>query len=146
MIYVLCGIPASGKTTLAKYLSEKFNAKIHSWDDIDGANSNPDSINTTRAKWIENIKKDLDIGNNVICDGMNILSEKRVCLINEFKNYNCPKILYVMTTPLEECIKRNAQRIGQARLPNFVLEQSQEIYEPPSYSEGWDEIYMVNWR
>ena len=34
MIYVFCGIPASGKTTLSQQLAQQHNAKLYCYDEF----------------------------------------------------------------------------------------------------------------
>ena len=53
---------------------------------------------------------------------------------------SCRKIIIVMTTSLDECLRRNANR--KARLPDFLLRSLHETFQFPTLDEGWDEILI----
>lgn len=142
-IHILSGPPGSGKTTYGKQLASQHNTTLHSWDDIPGANTTPAKIPEVRAQWLANIKQDLESGKDVVIDGTNLYVKERVRLFNELKDFQGPKILYVFTTPLDLCLKRNAQREGRARIPDFVITQSHEYYQAPTLDEGWDQIITI---
>lgn len=144
MIRVLCGIPASGKTTLGRELKEKYNAKLHSYDDVEDANDIAVcSMEEVYSRWMAGIKADINNGYDVICDSTNLTVKQRAKLLNHLKGFDTRKRLYIVNTPVEECLSRNSQR-KTGRLPDFVITQSQEMYEHPSYAEGWNEIIFIN--
>lgn len=139
-LYVVCGIPASGKTTLAKTLAEQHNANVHSIDDISGSWGTPDIDGRFRRQWMENIKANLRNGKSVVCDSLALDSLSRKWILDQVSGFECKRILVVKVVPLEICLQRNARR--EARLPDFVLEQAARRLEPPTPDEGWDEIYI----
>lgn len=132
----MCGIPASGKTTLSKQLKKENNAVLHCFDDLEGSHSFSKYLQVRANMWDEIIKELLS-GNNVICDDTHHKKQWRINLLNTI-NTPCKKVLVVMTTPLEECLKRNINR--EARLPNFILHDIYNNFEVPTLDEGWDEI------
>lgn len=140
-IYILCGIPASGKSTFAKELSECCNAKLYCYDDLPNAH-NPRQKDLIHAKMWTAIVDDLHNGFNVVCDDLHTKKQWRLNILNAISEVDCKKILVVMNTPLEICLYRNTNR--QARLPDIVLYDLYDKYEPPDISEGWDEIKVVN--
>ena len=129
------GIPASGKTTQAKKLAEKYNAKIHSYDDIVDISD----IFGTNKRWIENMRKDLIKGYSVICDSTNLTRKSREWILSQI-DFPCEKTLVVMVIPVSECLKRNADREGKVE-EQRILDAS-KIIESPSEKERWDEIYV----
>lgn len=136
MLYVLCGIPASGKTTLSKQLSSQYNAKLYCYDEFIKLYKKHD-----RHEYLYNlIANDLAVGHNIVLDDLHTRFEWRKTLLDAIKDIPCKKILIIMTTPLEECIRRNAQRQGSSRLPEFIIYHLNKEYQPPSLDEGWDEI------
>ena len=139
-LYLLSGIPASGKTTLAHQLAEQHNATVHSYDELPGANTKASMDGSVKQAWLVSIREDLHGGNSVICDGLNLTVAERKELLSYVADIPCKKILYVKIVPLETCLQRNRER--QARLPDFVVEQSAERMEPPTKDEGWDTIYL----
>lgn len=87
------------------------------------------------------IAKDLRSGLTVICDDLNTRVKWRQGLLTTISNIDCKKVLVVMNTPLDECIKRNTNR--KERLSDFIVIRTYERYEPPTLDEGWDEIIYV---
>lgn len=139
-LYLLSGIPGSGKTTLAHQLAEQHNAIVHSYDELPGANTKASMDGSVKQAWLASIREDLQAEKSVICDGLNLTVAERKELLSYVADIPCEKILVVKIVPLETCLQRNRER--QARLPDFVVEQSAERMEPPTKDEGWDAIYL----
>jgi hypothetical protein len=61
-----------------------------------------------------------------------------------------------MESKLHECIERNNNRTGSARIPPMAIAATSNKLQIPSYDEGFDELYFVkndgktmtieNWR
>ena len=47
-----------------------------------------------------------------------------------------------MDVPLEECLKRNAQR--PRTLPRYVVERIYKNLQKPTLDEGWDKIITTS--
>lgn len=139
-IYLISGIPGSGKTTLAYQLADQHNATVHSYDAMPGANTKASMDGSVKQAWLKAIREDLHGGNSVICDGLNLTVAERKEFLSTFADIPCKKVLYVKIVPLETCLQRNRER--EARLPDFVVEQSAERMEAPTKDEGWDAIYL----
>ena len=139
-IFLISGIPGSGKTTLAHQLAEQHNATVHSYDALPEANTKDSMDGSVKQAWLQAIREDLETGKSVICDGLNLTVAERKELLAEFSDTTCKKVLYVKIVPLETCLQRNRER--EARLPDFVVEQSAQRMEAPTNDEGWDKIYV----
>lgn len=139
-VYVLSGIPGSGKTTLAHQLAEQHNSTVHSYDDLPGSNTRASMDGSVKQTWLVSIREDLQAGKSVICDGLNLTVAERKELLSYVADVPCEKILVVKIVPLETCLQRNRER--KARLPDFVVEQSAQKMEAPTKDEGWDAIYL----
>lgn len=144
-LFVLCGLPASGKSTYAKKLAEVHNANIHSSDEIReelSGDVNNQNINELVFKTLHNrIKEDLKNGKSCIYDATNINYKRRMGFLNELNKIPCEKICYLVATPYEECLKNNANR--DRKVPEEVIERMYRNIDVPYYYEGWDRVEAI---
>ena len=141
----LVGLPASGKSTIAKELSVKENAIIHSSDNLREelfGNVNECSKNNELFQELHRrIKQDLKASKNVIYDATNISYKKRKAFLEELKKINCQKICYLIATPYELCLKQNLTR--ERKVPEHVIKKMYLSFYIPQYYEGFNEINIV---
>ena len=109
-LYLLSGIPASGKTTLAHQLAEQHNATVHSYDELPGANTKASMDGSLKQTWLQTIHADLQNGKSVICDGLNLTVAERKELLSYVADVPCEKVLHMKVVPLEVCLQRNRER------------------------------------
>lgn len=128
-LYLFCGSPGSGKTTISKQMAEQYNAERISFDE---------RHYIRHTDMILPIVEALTDGKNVIADSVFSHVKQRTAILDAVQDIQCKKVLVYMTTPLDECLRRNANR--KNRLPDFVVESFYQTFEPPTLSEGWDEI------
>lgn len=131
-LYLFCGSPGSGKTTLSKQMAEQYDAERISFDE---------RHYLRHTDMIPPILEALTDGKNVVADSVFAYTKQRTAILDAVKDIPCRKILVHMDTPLEECLRRNANR--KKRLPAFVVESFYESFEPPTLAEGWDEIIVI---
>ena len=141
MIYILCGMPASGKTTYSQQLAKQLNAKLYCYDDIPQS-SNPKKFEMLHKQMWANILNDLQQGFDVVCDDLHTTKKQRADILNAVKNAECEKVLIVLNTPLEICLERNRNR--KRRLPDFVVTSIHKTFERPTLNEGWDKIITTS--
>lgn len=140
MLYVLSGLPGSGKTTQAIKLATELNAAVHHFDDIPGANGKDTSRQAYSEFW-RRIREDLSGGRTVVADGIHTTKVLRRNLLNAVADIDCKKVLIVMDTPLEECFRRNAAR--EKAVSKLCILAIHAHQEAPTIDEGWDEIKEV---
>lgn len=128
-LYLFCGSPGSGKTTISKQMAEQYNAERISFDE---------RHYIRHTDMILPIVEALTDGKNVIADSVFSHVKQRTAILDAVQDIQCKKVLVYMTTPLDECLRRNANR--KNRLPDFVVESFYNSFEPPTLAEGWDEI------
>ena len=133
----MCGIPGSGKTTLATQLSQEYDLALYSYDYL--RNNRRPEWGCISAYLLELVIQSLLDNQSVIVDDMYITKESRQKLLSAISDIECKKTLIVLQTPLELCIERDRTRtshnLGKPIVCNF-----NKKYEPPSLEEGWDEI------
>ena len=131
-ITLFCGAPGSGKTTLSKQMAEEHGVDRLSFDEIGCYR---------HCELIQPINATLRTGKSVIVDSVFTRIEWRKMILKSISDIPCKKLVVFMNTPLEECIRRNAQR--QHPLPDFIVSSIHHSFEPPTLDEGWDEIIII---
>ncbi len=143
-LIMLVGLPASGKSTLAKELSEKYDATIHSSDtlrkrllgDENNQNDNGKLFNVLHNE----IKMHLKNGISTIYDATNINYKRRKAFLSELKNIECKKICIVVATPYQKCLANNKTR--ERNIPEDVIRRMYMNWTTPYWYEGWDDIQI----
>ena len=141
-LFCLVGLPASGKSTYAKELSEQYNAKIHSSDalreelfgDVNAVSKENNDILFT--ELYKRVKKDLRNGNNVVYDATNVNKRNRLAFLKFISGVECEKICVLVALPYHLCLTRNLQR--EKSVPADVIERMYKHFQPPNEKEGWD--------
>ena len=147
-VYIMCGIPGSGKSTwISNNLDE--NIKIISRDIIRyklGYVDNPDEkvvLNKEQENHVTQIEYELintylSNGESIVIDDINS-GKYRNKLINELRKYNVHIIGVNLITPLEICIKRRNNQIN----PN-ILSRIQKRLTPITKEEVDELIKVIN--
>lgn len=141
-LYVLFGLPASGKTTLAHRFELERGCKIHCYDDLYETVKDNHTYSEINGTWVHDIRSDLLAGHDVVCDGMCTQSHLRTWLLEQLSDIPCHKTLIAIITPIETCIERNSKREGISKVPQQVIEIAAKYMQPPTKDEGWDEIIV----
>jgi len=144
---LLCGLPASGKSTYTKKLQEK-GYKIHSSDAIREELYGDASIVEDHAKVFDilhsRLIKDLVDGLDVVFDATNISYKKRMGFLQKVKKVklNVECIAVYFATPYEDCLKNNNKR--ERLVPEHVIKNMYlNLYIPQLY-EGFDKVEIVH--
>lgn len=144
-LYMLIGLPGSGKSFYAKSLSEKTGAIIHSSDAIreELLGSEEDQSESTKVFELLHcrVKKDLGDGRDVIYDATNINSKRRRAFLQELIKYDCKKIAIFIATPYEKCLERNNTR--NRKVPEHVIKRMYMSFNVPCTQEGFDEVRVI---
>ena len=118
---LICGIPNAGKTTY----SQRYSDVIH-FDEVSGGRRRRQIV-------VEMVEK-----NPSVCvEGVYKTVNERIALVNASSKHN---ICIWITTPIDVCIDREIN--GRNRSVHMV-QWAYEGFEPPTYDEGWDEIYIL---
>ena len=131
---LLIGIPGSGKSTF-------FQRKLAA----DHVRVNLDTLKT-RNREARLIDACFGEGKSFCVDNTNLTREERAKYIAKAKANGWQVIGYFMKSVVKDCIARNEQRDGDARLPARAVAAMSNRMELPSWDEGFDELYFVEIR
>jgi O-phosphoseryl-tRNA(Sec) kinase len=143
-LLVLCGIPASGKTTLAKQLvttlRSDYNVELVStdyWrDDVYYSDFKPENERKVRAIALQRTKELLSTGHSVVHDDSNYYESMRHDLYNLAAEQGCAFGVIHVATPINVALRWNLLR-DQA-VPTGVVEQISERFDIPGLKYSWD--------
>jgi len=143
ILYMMCGLVGSGKSSYAERLSKIDNCIIHASDKIreEMGDINDQSKNEqVFAILHRRIKEDLKNGKNVIYDATNLNRRKRMAFLRELKSTPCHKVCVLMATPYEICVAQNNKR--ERNVPVEVIWNMVLRFQMPSTHEGFDEVIV----
>ncbi len=128
---IFTGVQGSGKTTFYK---ERFGA-THVHISLD--------IVKTRHRERELLAACLREGRPFVIDNTNPLAAVRAPYIAAARAAGFRVTGYYFEIPLQEALRRNAQRAGTARIPPPGVIGTFRRIEPPTLAEGFDELFTV---
>jgi predicted kinase len=135
-LVILVGLQASGKTS---FYRERFSpTHVHISKDNFRNNKNP----TRRQMTL--VAESLGEGRSVVVDNTNPTPGDRVPLIELGHSLGAEVIGYYFESKLSDCLARNEQREGKARVPEVALRTTLGKLQRPSYAEGFDRLYHVS--
>lgn len=148
-LFILIGIPCSGKSTYAKKFLYKTNTIVISSDEIRKELTGTYKYSPEHNEIVFEIAKSriyaaLSDGYDVIWDATNIYKKYRKDFIKIGKVTNAELIAIVFNIPLQVCLNRNAQRNHDTKLPNTVIRKMATVNFNISISEGFSEIIFKN--
>ena len=123
MLTLICGIPNAGKTTY----SQKFENVIH-LDDVQCEKGQSHIMKV--CSIVKNTNDD------VCVEGIFLVSHQRKNLVRAAGDRH--KKCIWLDTSLDECLNRENRGRNSC-----IIKNSCELFEPPTYDEGWDEIEII---
>ena len=123
MLTLICGIPNSGKTTYSK----KFENVVHL-----------DEVEPVNGSYTEGVRVLVSETLGDICvEGLYCTSRDRKKLLDKYHGERT-KCIWI-DTPLDVCISREDRDRATVLIRNCA-----QIFEPPAYDEGWNEIQVIH--
>lgn len=150
MLIMLCGLPGSGKSHYGKILANKNGWEYVSRDEVRY------EFVTDQAHYFDHEKEvykefcnriDMHLLNDktVIADATHLNKPSRDKLLNTLTSKIDKRILIMMTTPFEVCMKRNSARVGITRVPDSQMYAMKHRFKKPNLVvENFDKILYVN--
>lgn len=143
-LLVLCGIPASGKTTLAeqlvKALHSDYDVELVStdyWRDaVYYSEFKPENERIVRANALQKTRELLSGGHSVVHDDSNYYASMRHELYSLATEQGCAFGVIHISTPANVALKWNLQR--SQPVPTEVVHQISERFDVPGSKYSWD--------
>lgn len=143
-LFMMIGIPASGKTSLAEQIAKSEDAEIVSSDNIRKELYGDENIQGDNNKVFrilqDRVVKGLKANKNMIYDATNISYKTRMAFLQRIKKIEVEKVAIMVATPYEQCLIRNSQR--ERQVPEEVIKRMYCNFYVPQYFEGWDDIQI----
>lgn len=142
-LYMMVGLPASGKSTIAKQIAESEKAIVVSSDELRKELLGDINDQSQNARIFEEVEKRIKDGlqrGNVVYDACNINYKKRRAFLQRLNKMEVEKIAVLVATPYEECLERNAQR--ERKVPEEVIKRMYYSFYIPQKYEGFDFVYI----
>ncbi len=149
--YLLCGVPASGKSTYRNKALMDFD--IHSTDDLldrialaeaqTYSEVFSDNIEKVEKLFWQNLKDAIDENRDIAVDRTNISKKSRKRILDLLPDeYEATAVIF--TTPeWDELTKRLNSRPGKT-IPEKVVKQMIDNYQRPTLDEGFRHIIEIN--
>ena len=147
-LYLMCGVPGSGKTFWAKYFCN--NAVHVSRDVIRFSIVKPDEEYFSHEKevfrtFVKSIVELMNDGYDVIADATHLNQFSRRKLTQAIDMYMTQyEIIYIaFNVSADTCVTRNANRTGRANVPENVIRNMCRDYRAPSLEEDERVIEVI---
>ena len=148
-LYLMMGVPGSGKSTFLKQYVNKKNSIIISRDEIrfsllkEGEQYFSHEKEVLKIFW-QRINTSLAENKNVFVDQTSLTPNSRKYLLNHVKGYTYANLIWI-NEPLEVCLERNELRKNtKAYVPVDVIINMNNQLIPPSLEEGFKKIFIYN--
>ncbi|MDO8498830.1 MAG: ATP-binding protein [bacterium] len=145
VLYILCGLPYSGKTTLTRELVKRFGFKVVSMDNVMGEKGY-DPVTMTQEDWnevysegYERLKEFLRESSSIILDIGNLKKSERQTARDIAQSLGVDYKLIYINTPLEEIKRRrseNQQTKERGHLEDETMNSALKMWEEPATNEN----------
>jgi len=134
-LVIFVGLQAAGKSTF--YQTHFLETHTLVSKDRFRNNKNPNRRQT------QLIQAALEAGRSLVVDNTNPTVAERRSLIDLGQLYGAKIIGYYFTSQVHQCLERNRQRLGKARVPDVAIYATLRKLTPPAYAEGFHKLFYV---
>ena len=143
-LFMMVGIPSSGKSYIREKIAERENAIIFSSDIVRAKLNMDPSKDDQNIKLFdlmyEMIKEELSKGNNVLLDSTNTYRKYRKPFLQSLDE-DVEVIGVLMMRQIENCLAANENR--ENRIDESVIRHMYEEYDLPLYEDGFDRFEII---
>jgi predicted kinase len=134
-LVILVGLPGAGKSTFYRQRFEATHVLVSK--DLLKSHRRPAD------RQGELIAEALAQGRNVVLDNTNAGLAERAPVIALARAAGARVVAYYFDCPPKDCLARNQQREGVAKVPNIAIFTTAKRLVRPLRAEGFDEIHRV---
>jgi predicted kinase len=134
-LILFIGLQASGKSTF-------FHKHFAATHELVSKDLMPNNKNCTR-RQAQLVEAALQAGHSVVVDNTNPTVEDRAALIGLGKLYGAQILGYYFESKVRDCLERNQQRSGKARVPDVAIYATIKKLVRPTYAEGFHQLFYV---
>jgi predicted kinase len=134
-IVVFVGLQGSGKSSF-------YRARFAGSHELVSKDLFPHNRNPARRQR-QLVEQALAAGHPVVVDNTNAMLVERTDLIALARTFGAEVVGYYFESRLTDCLERNRQRQGKARVPDIALYATRKRLCLPSLSEGFDRLQYV---
>ena len=143
-LFMMVGVPASGKSYVSETIAKRENAIIYSSDivrkKLDMDPSNDDANIRLFDIMYDMIREELKNGNNVVLDSTNTYRKYRKPFLQSLtEETEVTGVLLIRQ--IENCLKANQSR--ENSIDESVIRMMYEQYDIPLYEDGFDRFEII---
>ncbi len=131
-LIVFCGLQGAGKSS---FYAAHF-AQTHVRINLD--------MLRTRRREAAIFNACLSVGQRVVIDNTNVTRKERQRYLEPGLAAHFRPVAYYFDVPFETCAKRNAERLGRAKVPEKGLRAMQRQLQPPGFDEGFVDVFKID--
>ncbi|WP_422931108.1 AAA family ATPase [Singulisphaera sp. PoT] len=135
-VVLFVGLQGSGKSTFFRRTFASTHVLVSK--DLLRNNRRP------QRRQMQLLEEALDQGLSVVVDNTNPTVEVRAPIIELARNHGAAVVGYYFAAPIADCLARNGDRSGKARVPEAALYITQKRLQVPTMNEGFDRLVRVN--
>jgi predicted kinase len=149
-LYVLIGLPGSGKSTWARENAAHLRAVVVGSDEVrrefQASGQNPLNGDAVFAEVERRARTLLQTDQSVILDATHFLRKYRTYALHLAGDCCARRVAIWFDVPLDICLQRDAQRsnltFGDEQVPEEVVRRMAAMFQPPGRDE-FDEVVRV---
>lgn len=135
-VRIFIGLQGAGKSTFF----QRYFASTHVYVSRDAFHNNRQPVQRQQ----QLIEEALQADRSVVVDNTNPTVASRTPIIQLAQVYHATVLGYYFESSVKECLERNKQREGKARVPPVAIYATAKKLVPPTFEEGFERIYTVS--